>query len=189
MPAVFGVNTTQDTVAANRKTNTDAQGRGSLRSASSTADARSGTDTIPSPNGTRRLTIAGACGTPPRKATWTSSTCSPDDALGGADTITVNDLTGTDLTQVNLDLASPPGSGAGDGQADNVIINGTNGDDAITVGGDANGVAVVGLSAQVNIAGAEAANDRLTINTLGGDDVMERLGPVERRDRPHGQWR
>ena len=34
-------------------------------------------------------------------------------ALGGADTITVNDLTGTDLTQLNLDLASPPGSGVG----------------------------------------------------------------------------
>ena len=47
-------------------------------------------------------------------------------ALGGADTITVNDLTGTDVTNVNLDLASPPGSGTGDGQADTVIVNGTN---------------------------------------------------------------
>ena len=33
-------------------------------------------------------------------------------ALGGADAITVNDLTGTGLTQLNLDLASPPGNGA-----------------------------------------------------------------------------
>ena len=39
-------------------------------------------------------------------------------ALGGADTITVNDLTGTDVTQVNIDLAATPGSGTGDGQAD-----------------------------------------------------------------------
>ena len=31
-------------------------------------------------------------------------------ALGGADTITVNDLTGTDVTEVNLDLR--PGGGA-----------------------------------------------------------------------------
>ena len=97
-------------------------------------------------------------------------------ALGGADTITVNDLTGTDVTQVNLDLASPPGSGTGDGQADTVIVNGTNGDDAVTVAGDASGVAVIGLSAQVNITGAEAANDRLTINTLGGDDVVDASG-------------
>ncbi len=94
-------------------------------------------------------------------------------ALGGADTITVNDLTGTAVTAVNVDLAATPGTGTGDGQADSVIVNGTIGDDAIVVAGDASGVAVVGLAAQVNITGAEAANDRLTINALGGDDVVE----------------
>src|SRR5262249_37586269 len=36
-------------------------------------------------------------------------------ALGGADTITVGDLTGTAVTAVNLDLSAPAGSGAGDG--------------------------------------------------------------------------
>jgi Ca2+-binding RTX toxin-like protein len=97
-------------------------------------------------------------------------------ALGGADTVTVNDLTGTGVTQVNLDLASPPGSGTGDGQADSVIVNGTNAADAVTVGGDASGVSVTGLAAQVNITGAEAANDRLTINTVGGDDVVDASG-------------
>jgi Ca2+-binding RTX toxin-like protein len=94
-------------------------------------------------------------------------------ARGGADTITVNDLSGTDLTTLNLDLGNPPGSGTGDGAADSVIVNGTSGDDTVTVAGDASGVSVVGLAAQVNIQGAEAANDRLTINTLGGDDVVE----------------
>jgi Ca2+-binding RTX toxin-like protein len=97
-------------------------------------------------------------------------------ALGGADTVTVNDLTGTDVSQVNIDLASPPGSGVGDGQADNVIVNGTNGDDVVTALGDATGVAVIGLAAQVNITGAEAANDRLTVNALGGDDVVQASG-------------
>jgi Ca2+-binding RTX toxin-like protein len=97
-------------------------------------------------------------------------------ALGGADTITVNDLRSTDLTQVNIDLASPPGSGTGDGAADNVIVNGTDGNDAVTVGGDASGVSVIGLFAQVNITGAEAANDRLTVNLLGGDDVLAASG-------------
>ena len=48
-------------------------------------------------------------------------------ALGGADNITVNDLTGTDVTQVAIDLAAPPGSGTGDGQADTVTVNGTSG--------------------------------------------------------------
>ena len=51
-------------------------------------------------------------------------------ALGGADTITVNDLTGTDAKQVNIDLSATPGSGQGDGAADTVIVNGTAGNDA-----------------------------------------------------------
>jgi Ca2+-binding RTX toxin-like protein len=94
-------------------------------------------------------------------------------ALGGADTITVNDLSGTDVTGVAIDLAGTPGSGTGDGQADTVIVNGTAGDDAITVAGDATGVSVLGLAARVNITGAEAANDRLVINALAGDDVVD----------------
>jgi Ca2+-binding RTX toxin-like protein len=97
-------------------------------------------------------------------------------ALGGADTIVVNDLSGTDLTEVNLDLAGTLGGTAGDGQPDTVIVNGTNGDDVILVAGDAGGVAVVGLAAQVNITHAEATNDRLTINALAGDDVVAASG-------------
>jgi Ca2+-binding RTX toxin-like protein len=77
------------------------------------------------------------------------------------------------VTRVNLDLAGTPGSGVGNGAADSVIVNGTAGDDVITVAGDASGVAVLGLSAVVNITGAEAANDRLTVNALGGDDVVQ----------------
>jgi Ca2+-binding RTX toxin-like protein len=93
--------------------------------------------------------------------------------LGGADTVTVSDLSGTDLTQVNIDLAARPGTGAGDGQPDSVIVNGTSGDDAITVAGNANGTSVLGLAAVVNITGAEATADRLTVNALAGDDVVE----------------
>ncbi|WP_422931535.1 beta strand repeat-containing protein [Singulisphaera sp. PoT] len=92
--------------------------------------------------------------------------------LGGADTVTVNDLTGTDLNRLNIDLGSPAGSGLGDGSADTIIVNGTNDADQVTVGGNAGLVAVTGLAATVNITGAEAANDRLVVNTLGGDDVV-----------------
>jgi Ca2+-binding RTX toxin-like protein len=90
--------------------------------------------------------------------------------------ITVNDLTGTDVTEVNIDLASPLGSGRGDGQADTVIVNGTNSDDAAAVAGDATGVSVLGLATQVHVAGAEAANDRLTVNARAGDDVVDASG-------------
>jgi Ca2+-binding RTX toxin-like protein len=92
-------------------------------------------------------------------------------AVGGADVVVINDLSGTDLTKINLNLAVI--GGAGDGQADQVIVQGTNGDDVILVFGDASGVSVVGLAAQVNITGAEPANDRLTLNALAGDDVVE----------------
>ena len=58
-------------------------------------------------------------------------------ALGGADTIVVNDLSGTDVTELNTALAGALGGGAGDLQPDNVIVNGTNGDDVSVVAGDA----------------------------------------------------
>ncbi|HKQ49821.1 MAG TPA: calcium-binding protein [Phycisphaerae bacterium] len=97
-------------------------------------------------------------------------------ARGGTDTITVNNLTGTDATEINLSLESTPGSGVGDGAADSIIVSGTAGDDVILVVGDASGTSVLGLAAQVNITGAESANDRVTINALGGDDVVEASG-------------
>ena len=97
-------------------------------------------------------------------------------ARGGADTITVGDLSGTDVTEVNLNLESTPGSGVGDGQADNVIVQGTSDDDIAMAIGDASGTSLLGLAAQINITGAEAANDRLTVNTLAGDDVVEGSG-------------
>ena len=92
-------------------------------------------------------------------------------AQGGADTIVVNDLAGTDLVEANLNLSAL--AGGGDAQPDNVIVLGTNADDAAVIFGDASGTSVLGLAAQVNITGAEAANDRLTVNALGGDDVVE----------------
>lgn len=46
-------------------------------------------------------------------------------ALGNTDDVTVNDLTGTDVTQVNIDLAKELGGNAGDGVVDNVVVNGS----------------------------------------------------------------
>ena len=97
-------------------------------------------------------------------------------ALGGADTITVNDLTGTDVTQVAIDLAGTPGGGAGDGAADSVIVNGTAGDDNIKVVGSGTSVVVNGLAAQVSIAHPEGANDSLTVNGLAGNDTIDASG-------------
>ncbi len=98
-------------------------------------------------------------------------------ALGGADTITVNDLTGTDVTQVDLDLSGIAGSGVGDGQADTVVVNGTSGNDNVTINGSpAVGVSVLGLAATVNITGTDPALDQLFIELLEGDDVATATG-------------
>ncbi|MFL5091984.1 MAG: calcium-binding protein, partial [Xanthobacteraceae bacterium] len=63
-----------------------------------------------------------------------------------------------------------------DGQPDTIVINATNGDDVVLVFGDNGGVSVVGLSTQVNITGFDVTNDRIVINTLAGDDIVEASG-------------
>ena len=94
--------------------------------------------------------------------------------LGGADTITVNDLSGTDVTLVNVGLAAT--GGAGDGAADTVIVNGTDGDDVLIVNGNTDGTTLFGLATMVNIIGAEAANDRLIVSAGAGADAVEASG-------------
>jgi Ca2+-binding RTX toxin-like protein len=93
-------------------------------------------------------------------------------ALGGTDTITVNDVAGTDLARVDVDLAMVLGGAAGDGQADTVTVIGTKGDDSITADASGADVEVEGLAAQVRISHADPAADTLVIETLtGADDV------------------
>ena len=94
-------------------------------------------------------------------------------ALGGSDTISVNDLTGTDVNVLNLNLAGVSGSATGDNLSDTVVVNGSNGDDniQIAVTGSATDPASrsSGLPAfvAVNITAArEAASDQLTVNAL-----------------------
>ena len=82
-------------------------------------------------------------------------------ALGGADTITVGDLTGTDVANVRLDLAGDTGSG--DGQNDSVIVNGTKASTPIDVSGDATGVTVSGVRAQVMLATSRRKRRRLPL--------------------------
>lgn len=93
-------------------------------------------------------------------------------ALGGADNITVGDLTGTDVTQVAIDLAGTPGSGVGDGAADSVTVNGTAANDTVQVTGTGGSVSVAGLPATITLAGAEGVNDGLVVKGGAGNDVI-----------------
>jgi Ca2+-binding RTX toxin-like protein len=94
-------------------------------------------------------------------------------ALGGADKIVVNDLSGTDVKQVAVDLSAQPGSHVGDGAADTVIVNATTGNDHISVVGTASSVTVSGLAAEVTVTGAEPDRDKLVVNGLAGSDTLQ----------------
>jgi hypothetical protein len=93
-------------------------------------------------------------------------------ALGNIDKFTVNNLAGTDLTEINVDLAGLIGGSTGDGVADTVVINGTAAPDTIYVIGNAGAVEVSGLSALVRITHPDLSVDALTIFGLGGVDVF-----------------
>jgi Ca2+-binding RTX toxin-like protein len=95
-------------------------------------------------------------------------------AFGGADSVTVEDLGATDVRDVKIDLASA--AGGGDGQADRVVVDATDGNDRIDVSGDADAVKVSGLAATVQVLQPEDANDRLEVNTLAGTDAVDAGG-------------
>jgi Ca2+-binding RTX toxin-like protein len=85
--------------------------------------------------------------------------------VGGADTITVNDLAGTDLQAADVDLGA-------DGQADSVIANGSDGADAVRVSRAGAQARVTGLAAATRVTGSEPALDSLRVQTLAGDDEV-----------------
>jgi Ca2+-binding RTX toxin-like protein len=95
-------------------------------------------------------------------------------ALGGADAVTVGDLGGTDVDDVNVDLAGS--GGGGDNAADSVDVKGTNGDDVVFVSGAGGAASVLGLHARVSVTNAEQANDVLSIDARAGDDVVSAAG-------------
>ncbi|QYO64903.1 calcium-binding protein [Leptolyngbya sp. 7M] len=90
-------------------------------------------------------------------------------ALLGTDIITVNNLSGADVTEVNIDLAGP--DGRGDRQSDTVIAQGTSGTDVINLVNTANSIFIIGLPSVITITNADT--DRLTINSGAGDDTID----------------
>jgi Ca2+-binding RTX toxin-like protein len=58
-----------------------------------------------------------------------------------------------------------------------VIVNGTSGDDVVTVAGDSSGVSVQGLAVRTKITNAEPT-DALRVNGLAGDDIIAASGLI-----------
>jgi Ca2+-binding RTX toxin-like protein len=90
---------------------------------------------------------------------------------GGADLVTVNDLTATDVRKLSVDLAAS--NGGGDAAADRVAVNGTTGDDDVTLRGGPGVLNVTGLIAPIAVTDAEPSQDRLTLNGLAGNDTVD----------------
>ena len=96
-------------------------------------------------------------------------------ALGGADQLTVDDLTGTVLTAMRVDLGAALGATGGDAAVDEITVVGTPGDDAVAVTGAAGAVELVGLSTVVDIVDGEPT-DTLTYVANGGTDAVDSTG-------------
>jgi len=96
---------------------------------------------------------------------------------GGTDTVTVDDLAVSDVTEVAVDLAIADG---GDGKSDTVIVNGSAGDDVVSLAAVGSGVDVSRAgTATVRVVGTEPLLDVLVVNGLAGDDVIDVTADVE----------
>ena len=93
-------------------------------------------------------------------------------ALGGADNVTVNDLAGTDVKNVSIDLGV---GGIPDNQLDIVNVEGTGGNDKIAVAGSAASVSVTGLAATIDVLHPDAT-DQLNVDTGAGKDTVDSGG-------------
>jgi hypothetical protein len=91
-------------------------------------------------------------------------------ALGGTDSVTIANMSGTDLRRVNVDLAAALGGSTSDGQADTVTVAGTKGDDSIAADANGSAVDVSGLAAFVRITHADPDKDTLIIDPVTGND-------------------
>jgi Ca2+-binding RTX toxin-like protein len=96
-------------------------------------------------------------------------------ALGSADNIVIGDLRGTDVRQVDINLAGVDGKG--DGVADTVTVGGRAENDQIFVQGFNGTSSVAGIGLGVSITGAEP-DDRLVIAGGGGGDVLNLSGAL-----------
>jgi Ca2+-binding RTX toxin-like protein len=88
----------------------------------------------------------------------------------GFDVIEVDNLAGTDAKLVKIDLGSTGGT-KGDSVADFVSIDGSAGNDLVTIALSAGTISVKGLPAQVTISHFEAL-DSITYNAGGGNDSL-----------------
>lgn len=95
---------------------------------------------------------------------------------GGADAVTLNDLTGSGVLEVGVNLGEPLGGTGGDAQADRIVVRGTSQDDSILVLDSLAGVAALTGWGRLEVSQGEPALDSLMIEGLGGNDFLDASG-------------
>ncbi|HET6954722.1 MAG TPA: hypothetical protein VFI47_30450 [Acidimicrobiales bacterium] len=90
-------------------------------------------------------------------------------ALGNTDKVTIENMEGTDFRRADIDLQGP--AGGGDAAVDQVIVNGTEDRDIVSVRSRHGAVKVDGLQVQTSITGHEVT-DQLQVSTFGGNDKV-----------------
>jgi Ca2+-binding RTX toxin-like protein len=95
-------------------------------------------------------------------------------ALGDSDQITIDDLRQTDVKRVTVDLAGF--NNAGDGAADDVIANGTSGNNTITLRSVGTAIEVDRFGATLRVENGEIGVDHVIVRAQGGDDTIDAGG-------------
>ena len=94
-------------------------------------------------------------------------------ALGGADAITLNDLSATSVRRINLDLGANSGADVGDSQIATVTVNRTNASDFVQLTGHGTSYVLASHSTFVTVANSDGNLDNLVVNLLGGNDHFD----------------
>ena len=95
-------------------------------------------------------------------------------AGAGTDNVDVNDLTGSDVTNVTVNLAGTVGGTTADALFDTVDVFGTAGANIIEVLGSGSAAAVFGLAATVSINQSDVT-DLIIVQGLGGNDFINAI--------------
>jgi hypothetical protein len=90
----------------------------------------------------------------------------------GADQMHVGDMSGTAVDHVDFPLTLARGTTTRDGGADSVRVDGTNGNDAISVISGGPTVRTTGLAATTTVSFGDKTQDRLHVDTKLGNDLV-----------------
>lgn len=92
-------------------------------------------------------------------------------AGGGSDAVAIDDMTGSGVQEVRIDLSGSKGSGIGDGALDRVTLTDRGGDSFVTLSGAGSTLSVLGLPTFVELQAVDTG-DEFVYRAGSGDDFI-----------------